>query len=617
MNNLNKYKNITASGVITNNKGILSSVTVNSHTGGTLAIIDGTEASTAATTTLTSTGACVPAQHGFNVLTQTGNAAGTHAATVLTVSGAVNFIDDAKASAYITNSVGQPTAGKVVVLGNVTYTFVALGGTAVNTATACNVPLGNNRTETMDNLYNAFLTNPLVNTVRTSAYVITVTAKTAGTAGNSIAATEDDSNLDWDGSNTTLTGGLSASTVTINGVVYTFRNEVYNRTSTATAIPVKIAATSALSLVNLKYAINGTAAYVGSACGIATTANTSVAATASDATTLTITARIPGVTPNSYATTETCASAAWAGATMNSGTAGVATTTATITIGTSVYTFVTALSENIGTGTSAIANQVLYGGSVTAGLLNLKKAINGTGIAGTNYSTGTTAHPYVYASASDATTLSVYSRTVGDAAYTTLVNALSFAENMANTAWASVDFGTGTGAATPLTTSDDALIVIGDRTYTAVIELSETSGAAAVADQILWVTTEAVFLDNIKKAINETGVAGTDYSTGTHAHNQVTATTNANDSQVFVSKLLGTVGNAYATSTTLANYAFTSTVMASGTGATGSIIFNTITLPATATLTDINRTIALGNVAFENGLFASCGGTVDLTISYR
>ena len=109
---MNKYKNITASGVITTKKGVLGSVTVNSHTSGTLALIDGTEASVGASTILTSVGACVPAVHGLNILTQTGNAAGSHAATVLTVSGAVNFIDDVKASAYITNSVGQPTAGK-------------------------------------------------------------------------------------------------------------------------------------------------------------------------------------------------------------------------------------------------------------------------------------------------------------------------------------------------------------------------------------------------------------------------------------------------------------------------------------------------------------------------
>lgn len=54
-----------------------------------------------------------------------------------------------------------------------------------------------------------------------------------------------------------------------------------------------------------------------------------------------------------------------------------------------------------------------------------------------------------------------------------------------------------------------------------------------------------------------------------------------------------------------------------GTTAGGITIFNTITFPATATLTDINRTIALGNVSFEDGLFAVVGGTADLTLSYK
>jgi hypothetical protein len=219
-------------------------------------------------------------------------------------------------------------------------------------------------------------------------------------------------------------------------------------------------------------------------------------------------------------------------------------------------------------------------------------------------------HPYFVASASDATTLTIRGRIVGDAAYTTIVNALATTENMANTAWAAATCGTGTGNANPAVTSDAATFTIGTRVYTAVLEFSETQGATAIPDQILWVTTEAVFLDNIKKAINATGIAGTNYSTGTTINTQVEATTNADDSQIINTRLLGTAGNLIATSTTLANYAWTSTVMASGTGATSAKIVGTLT-PAAGSNYDFS------NVEFERGLFCVIANTLGATVVYK
>lgn len=603
---MNKFKNTTISGVVTTRPGVLNSVTVNSHTSGTLQFIDGLEKGTAATTTLTSSGACVPASHATSKLTSSGAmVAGTHAVTVFT--GTANFQEGVKASAILTSDQTQPTVGKVVVVGDVTYTFVALGAASTFGATACNVPLGNNTAETMGNLYNAILRNPLVDTVRTSTYVITVTAKTVGTAGNSIAATEDDSHLDWDDSNTTLTGGVAADTITIGTTVYTAKS------IPSAAYDFLIGSTLTASLLNLKNAINGTASYAG------TVAHTQVIATASNATTITIRGRVPGTSLNTVATTETCANASFPDSTLGGGTgasdAGVTVAAATITIGTTVYTAVDALSETYGA--TAIPYQVVKGANEAALIANLKLAINGTGVAGTNYSTGTVAHPSVVCSASDATTLTIVSRVVGNAALTAVINAIPTTETMANTAWADSTLGGGTGDSNPAVTSDAALIVIGNRTYTAVVELSETSGASPVADQILWETSEAVFLDNLKSAINSTGTLGTKYSTGTAIHSQVIATTNSNTEQTFVAKLLGVVGNSYATSTTLANYAFTSTVMASGAGSTGRVIINTITLTATASLTDTNRTIELGEVSFDNGLFLEIGGVADVTVSYK
>ena len=593
--------NITESGLLLSGQGKIKGVVVNSHSSGTLKIYDGTEGGAQATSVLTSAGACVPASHGQTELTSSGAmVAGTHAVTVFTAT--QNFQEGVKASAILTSNGTQPTAGQAVVLGAVTYTFQALGTPSTRSATSATIPLGNTTAETMSNLYNALLYSTEMDAVLTSALVITVTAKTAGTAGNSLAATEDSATLDFDGANTTLTGGVAADTITIGTTVYTPK-----------AIPSApyeflIGTTLTASLVNLKNAINGTLSYGG------TTAHASVVCTASDATTVTLRGRVPGTSLNTVATTETCVNASFPDTTLGGGTgasdAGVTTGAATVTIGSITYTVVDELSETYGA--TAVPYQVKKGAAEANMLDNLKLAINAGSGAGTLYGTGTVAHPYVIATTNSDTVQKIVSRTVGDAAATAVVNGLATTETMANTAWADTTFGGGTGNSNPAVTSDAATLTIGTRTYTGVIELSETSGATAVADQILWVTSEAVFLDNIKKAINLTGIAGTDYSTGTTQNADVTATTNTNTQQTIVAKLAGTVGNAIATTETLGNYSWTSTVMASGTGATSKVMFNTITL---GTLTaEFGRWIDLGDSDFTRGLYITVGGTLDATV---
>lgn len=63
-----------------------------------------------------------------------------------------------------------------------------------------------------------------------------------------------------------------------------------------------------------------------------------------------------------------------------------------VSIGGQVYTFKTTLTPTIG--------QVLINTTADAALLNLARAINGTGTAGTDYATGTVINPYVSSSAS-------------------------------------------------------------------------------------------------------------------------------------------------------------------------------------------------------------------------
>lgn len=398
---------------------------------------------------------------------------------------------------------------------------------------------------------------------------------------------------------------VEGQTITIGSIVYTAR-----------AIPVAMydvamGANAEAFLTNLKNNINGLYGYGGP------TAHPSVVAVASDATTLTVRGRVPGTSLNTVATTETFTNGSWADTTLGGGTgasdAGVTTGAATVTIGAITYTFVDALSETYGA--DAVAYQVLAGANVAASLDNLKLAINGTGTAGTQYSTGTVAHEYVIATTNTDTAQTITSRAVGNAAFTAIINGLATTETLANTTWADATFGGGTGNSNPAVTTDAATFTIGDTTYTAVLELSETSGATAVPYQVLWVTSEAVFLDKIKLAINASGVAGTDYSTGTYEHPLVYATTNDNTTQVIVSKTTGTGGNAIATTETLGNYSWTSTVMASGTGPNGRIMHNTLTFSDVATTGE--RTIDFGGEAFNNGLYITIGGTADITVGYE
>lgn len=407
---------------------------------------------------------------------------------------------------------------------------------------------------------------------------------------------------------------FTSSGVVVDGETITIGTTVY----TAKAIPttlydVAMGTNAEAFLSNLKNAINGS----GTGFYMTTPAHPDVVAVSSDATTLTVRGRVPGTSLNTVATTETFTNGSWADTTLGGGTgasdAGVTTGAATVTIGSVTYTVVDELSENYGA--SAIAYQVKKGASEATMLDNLKLAINGTGTAGTNYSTGTVAHPYVIATTNSDTVQKIVSRTVGNAAATAVVNALATTETMANTAWADTTFGGGTGNSNPAVTSDDATFTIGDITYTAVLELSETSGATAVPYQIRWVTNEATFLDNIKKAINASGVAGTDYSTGTYEHPQVYATTNADTTQVVVSKTTGTGGNSIATTETLGNYAWGAATLASGTGANGRLMHNTMIFSAVATTGE--RVLDFSEETFSNGLYAVIGGTADLTISYE
>lgn len=178
----------------------------------------------------------------------------------------------------------------------------------------------------------------------------------------------------------------------------------------------------------------------------------------------------------------------------------------TITLDGVTYVFKTTLTNQ--------TDEIAIGANVAASLDNMKQAINQGDTLwptaptnegrGTNYSSSSVRHPTVRATTNGATTQVVEANNYGTAA-----NAYLTAETCATGSW------TGTAL---------------------------SGGVANVPDEIKLTGAAATELDVLKDAINNTavvGVEGTDYSAGTYAHNQVTATTNGATTQVVAARNAG------------------------------------------------------------------------------
>lgn len=269
----------------------------------------------------------------------------------------------------------------------------------------------------------------------------------------------------------------------------------------------------------------------------------------------------------------------------------------TVTIGAIVYRF---------KDTMLAAYDVQIGASAAATLDNLKAAINGTGTPGTEYFAGTVAHTLVIATTNTDTTQTVLSRTYG-----TANNTLATTETSSHLSWADTTLGGGTGASNPGVATAGATFTINGTSYYFTTELQESVTGTAVANEILWVTNDATALDNMKLAINGTGVEGTDYSTGTNAHPDVIATTNTNTAQTIQARLPGSQWNSITTTEAIANSAWTGTTLSGGTDA-ARLMLNTFTFPAGSGVYSFPEPIN-----FVNGLFLVAGGTLDATLLYN
>lgn len=166
-----------------------------------------------------------------------------------------------------------------------------------------------------------------------------------------------------------------------------------------------------------------------------------------------------GVSSSSIASTTGALSAATLGLTPSTGTtvtpavaatatisdaAGQPVNDDTVTVGSTTYTFVTALS------TTPTANQVLIGGTTASTLSNLADAINANPAdIGTNYGTGTTANASASAAA-NGTTLTLTALTAGTAG-----NSIALTAGTTNTGLLTVSTGFTGGAASTTTPLDN------------------------------------------------------------------------------------------------------------------------------------------------------------------
>jgi len=145
-------------------------------------------------------------------------------------------------------------------------------------------------------------------------------------------------------------------------------------------------------------------------------------------------------------------------------------------------------------------------------------------------------------------------------------------------------------------------VTIGTNTYTFLTALTNTA-----PNEIL-IGTLAVSLDNLKLAINKGAGEGTNYSTGTVANPNVTATTNTSTAQTVQAIRVGTYANSIGTTETGDDISWGAGVLESGANASV-LAFNTFTIPSGSYVLLFPEP-----VDFATGVYLTIGGTIDYTI---
>jgi hypothetical protein len=119
-----------------------------------------------------------------------------------------------------------------------------------------------------------------------------------------------------------------------------------------------------------------------------------------------------------------------------------------------------------------------------------------------------------------------------------------------------------TSNATQVTAGDTFTIGYGAnrKTYTLVSALS----SPAIPNEILFETSAAVTLDNIKLAITQTSGSGTKWSANTEKHPTIDATTNTDTTQLFIARTAGQAGNVFESTETAVTLSFGGVVFTGG-----------------------------------------------------
>ena len=144
------------------------------------------------------------------------------------------------------------------------------------------------------------------------------------------------------------------------------------------------------------------------------------------------------------------------------------------------------------------------------------------------------------------------------------------------------------------------------KTYTMVTALS----SPAVPNEVV-LGTLAVSLDNLNVAINGGAGAGTLYSTGTIAHQNVVATTNTDTAQTIEALRVGTYANSISTTETCADASWGAVVMENG-AEINKLVTNTYTFAAGSQQLEFAEPIV-----FDAGIYITVGGTINYTVLYN
>ena len=160
----------------------------------------------------------------------------------------------------------------------------------------------------------------------------------------------------------------------------------------------------------------------------------------------------------------------------------------TVVIGGSTYTFFSAADVAAGTNGADAANSVAVGANLAATLQNLADAVNGTGSAGTEYSTATTANANVSVTTVNSTNLVFSAATAGTSgnsiAASTTGTALGFTDlvggDMSGGAGSALDLTSPTNASTALTQISAAISSVAAMRGSLGATINQTTAATNV-----------------------------------------------------------------------------------------------------------------------------------------